>query len=226
MKRVIALLLATVMCLSLAACSGGNKKAFDLSESAFNNIQEAYEMLDVIGNDILTAWKLGVYNKEELLTWKEGFDYLTSNLSIGRDDLITALASLVYGMTDSWCVELAEEYYDSMFNGSVDGLVTVAFPDVFSGCVTLVLEAYRLNGELAVAELLLHSAGESIKELSEKHSSYEHYEYVKKYFTAANTYYNFCSNPTGTLEQVMENINSYNQTAAECYNSLYYFFEK
>ncbi len=73
---------------------------------------------------------------------------------------------------------------------------------------------------------MLADAGESIKELSKNYPDYEHYENVKKkYFTAANTYYNFCTNPSGTLQQSMENVNSYNNTADECYNSLYYFFE-
>ena len=226
MKKIMALLMVVAMCLSLVACSGGNKKAAELSESAFNNIQQAYEKLDVIGNDILTAWKLGIYNKSDLRKWAGGFAYFISNISIPRDDLLDALASLEY-KADGTSLDLdyytksVREHYDLYWDRLIE-----RNPDIFSACIALVVESYMLNGELDEIETLLSFASESIKELSQNHSNYEHYENVKKYFTATNTYFNFCSNPSGTLEQAMENINNYNNTADECYNSLYYFFEE
>lgn len=232
MKKVISLLLVAAICLSLVACSGGNKKALELSKSAFDNIQEAYEKLDIIGNDILTVWKLGIYNESELRTWKTGFAFLCDNVSLSRDDVLDGLAYLDYATGDSYstyekCKEAVREFYDITFYSSATSSGLLArYDNTFSACIDLVVESYRQNGLLSEIELLLSSASESIKELSKNHSDYEHYENVKKYFTATNTYFNFCSNPSGTLEQAMENINNYNNTADECYNSLYYFFEE
>ena len=44
MKKFISLLLVIVMCLSLAACGGGEKKAFEASKAAYDNIDIAYEI--------------------------------------------------------------------------------------------------------------------------------------------------------------------------------------
>lgn len=232
MKKLISLFLVAVMCLSLVACNGGDKKALELSASAFNYIHQAYEKIEVIGNDILTVWKLGIYNESELRTWQSGFALICNNVSLSRDDMLDGLAYLEFTTGDSYstyekCKEAAREHYDLYFYSSATSSGLLArYNNTFSACIDLVVESYRQNGMLAEIEGLLSSAIEIIKELSYNHSDYEHYENVKKYFTAVNTYFNFCSNPSGTLEQVMENTNKYNNTADECYNSLYYFFEE
>ena len=226
MKKVISLLLVVAMCMTLVACGGGKKKALELSESAFNNVHQAYEKLDVIGNDILDAWKLGVYNERYLCEWSSGFGYFVSNISIPRDALLDGLASLEHKVSEysldlDYYTESVREYYDLYWDRLIE-----RSSDTFSACIVLVVESYIISGELKEVESLLSLASESIKELSQDHSDYEHYKNVKNYFTVVNTYFNFCSNPSGTLEQAMENVNGYNNTANECYNSLYYFFEE
>ena len=232
MKKIMALLMVVAMCLSLVACSGGNKKAFELSKSAFDNIQEAYEKLDIIGNDILSVWNLGIYSDYELRQWGEGLDLFCNNVSLSRDDVLDGLAYLEWKAENElnyeYYKESVREYDDLHFYSPhvEDCGLLWRYDNTFSACIDLVVESYRQNGMLAEIESLLSQASQDIKELSENHSDYEHYENVKKYFSAVNTYFNFCSNPSGTLEQAKENINNYNNTANECYNSLYYFFEE
>ena len=232
MKRLISLLIVVAMCFSLSACNGGDKKALELSESAFKDIELAYEKLDVIGNDILTVWKLGIYNESELKEWGEGFSIFCSAVSLSRDDVLDGLAyfeMIANGNTldyDYYKASVREHYDVYFYSPSTGNGLLNQYENTFSACISLVVESYRQNGELEEIEALLSSASMTIKELSQNHSDYEHYENIKKYFTAVNTYFNFCSNPSGTLEQAMENINGYNNTAAECHNSLYYFFEE
>ena len=60
MKKVIALLLVFILCLSLCAC--GSKKeeeAFNASREAFNKITEVYAKLDEYSQDIYMAFHLG-----------------------------------------------------------------------------------------------------------------------------------------------------------------------
>ena len=69
MKKIIALLLVAVMSLSFVACGGGaaNKEtAFDVAKEAYDKV--AYEIADKFGSDIYEAWRLGIYDDDEILS--------------------------------------------------------------------------------------------------------------------------------------------------------------
>ena len=84
MKRVLPLILAVALMLSLTAC-GGDKKAFEVSKAAYDNVDIAYEITDNFGSDIYEAWRLGIYDDEEILD--EGTAYLAGELSLSEDEL-------------------------------------------------------------------------------------------------------------------------------------------
>ena len=68
MKKIITLTLAFVMCLSLCACGGGDKKAFEASKAAYDNVDIAYEITEQFGSDLYEAWRLGIYERKNTRT--------------------------------------------------------------------------------------------------------------------------------------------------------------
>lgn len=85
MKKITSLLLVVVMCLSLVACGGSDKKAFEASKAAYDNIDIAYEITEQFGSDIYEAWRLGIYDKDEILD--DGANHLATELSLSADEI-------------------------------------------------------------------------------------------------------------------------------------------
>lgn len=70
-----------------------------------------------------------------------------------------------------------------------------------------------MNGKAEEAQTALDAAKTQMKELSEKHSDYEHYPNLKGYFTTTSSFLEFCQNPTGSFEQLKDTINDYKNKA-------------
>ena len=93
MKKIIALLLVVVMSLSVVACGGdpANKEtAFDVAKEAYDKVDVAYEITDKFGSDIYEAWRLGIYDKDEIIA--NGVGYLASELSLTESEIIAGVA--------------------------------------------------------------------------------------------------------------------------------------
>ena len=63
-----------------------------------------------------------------------------------------------------------------------------------------------------------------MKGLSDNYSDYEHYPALKGYFTTTMAFYDFCRNPEGSFEQVVETFNNYRNNARESFFDLNYVF--
>ncbi len=230
MKRIIAIFLLLAISFSCWACSTKDKKAYELSKSIFENIEKAYEKLSPIGDDIISAWELGINSGDSLKEWREGFPLFCSAVSLTQDEVLDGLASLEHQANGRLDLEYykgsVREYYDIYFYSPATnkGLLS-RYSDTFSPCVELVTESYKMNGDLNEIESLLSSARESLEKLSNNYSDYEHYWSITKYFNVINTYYNFCNEPTGSLEQAIDDLHEYNEIAEECHSSLYYYFQ-
>ena len=85
MKKLTAIILVLVMCVSMTACGGGNKKAFEASKAAYVNIDIAYEITEQYGSDIYEAWRLGIYDDDKIL--KDGVAHLATKLSLSKNEL-------------------------------------------------------------------------------------------------------------------------------------------
>ena len=223
MKKIIILILAVVMCVSITACNTGNKKAFEVSKVAYDNIDIAYEIVEQIGSDIYDAWLLGIYDKEELI--ENGAEYLASELSLSEDEIRAGIGcTFAEAFGSSW-VAMSEDSKQE-FADSADIFFEYFEDEMFTFCVLSVKNAYEINGKTEEAQIALDAAKTNMKELSDKYSDYEHYPNLKGYYTTTSSFFDFCQNPTGSFEQVKDTINDYKNEARDYISDLDYIFEE
>ena len=222
MRKVISLLMVTALCISLAAC-GGNKKAFSISKSAYENIEIAYDITEQFGSDLYEAWRLGIYNEDDILD--DGVSFLASELSLSEEELSQGIAYVVADMVGEDWNTIPEDTKTALVE-SADSLIEIMKDELFSFCALAVSGAYATNGEAEKAQDASLEAKANMKELSEAYSDYEHYPNLKGYYTTTSAYFEFCQNPTGSFEQVKDTINKYKNEARDYKNDLDFIFEE
>lgn len=218
MKKLIALFIVVILAVSLCAC-GGDNKAFVASKAAYDNIDIAYEITEQYGSDIYEAWRLGIYDDDEVLS--KGADHLATELSLSADEIRAGAAYTIY--QDNWDT-MSEEDKEDLID-EADLFFSYMKDDLFSFCVMAVSNAYVVNGKVEEAQVALDSAKSQMKELSSEYSDYEHYPNLKGYFTTTSSFFDFCQNPTGSFEQVKQTVNDYKNEARDYISDLDYIFE-
>ena len=223
MKKAVSLLLALTMVFTLCGC-GSSKKAFNISNDAYNKITEAYEITEDFGSDIYEAWRLAINEKKSVKG--SGTKYLAEELSLTEDELNEGVAvalAEIYG--ENWN-ELDDTEKNKYRDTAESRYIFTHFSDdLFSFCVKCVVGAYKANGEIDKAQVTLDEAKSLMKEMSAKYSDYEHYPNLKGYYTTTKSFFDFCQNPTGSFEQLVETINSYKNEARDYKADLDYIFE-
>ena len=194
-----------------------------LAQSAYNNINTAYEIIEVMGSDIYEAWRIGVFNSKEVKRGK--FSYLASTLSLSEKELIEGAKYYVASLHDQMAWETLSKDQKARYDENVES-VFYLLDDVFSACVLVTSNAYVENGKTKQVEELLTSAKAQMKEMSQKYSDYEHYSNLKEYFTSVSAFFDFCKSPKGSYEQAIETMNDYRNTARELKNDLAFIFEE
>lgn len=223
MKRLFLFCLIVSVCISLTAC-GGTKKAFETSKSAYDSVDIAYEITEEFGSDLYEAWRMGIYDDDEIL--EDGVHYLATELSLTEDEIKDGVAyTLNQIMGESEWGELEDSAKQS-YRNQADLYFTIFEDDLFSYCVMIVTGAYQANGKIAEAQAALDDAKERMKELSDEYSDYEHYPNLKGYYTTTSSFFDFCQNPTGSFEQVKNTINDYKNEARDYISDLDYIFEE
>lgn len=221
MKKALSLLLALAMCLSLCACSdktnGTNETgtadakeiAYSNSQEAFQHTTNAYVLTNEFSSDLYEAWRLGV-NEQSSYDNDSEFDDFVDEMNIDGKFIEQAVANLLgkdtfeYG---DW--SLLPYYYDKSY---------------FSAWVSVISEAYQCSEYADQIKEELESAKDLMKQLSDDYSDYEHYPTLKKYFTNTIAFFDFCCNPEGSFEQVVDTFNTYRNNAREYFFDLNYVF--
>lgn len=221
MKRIIVLILVAAMCVSITAC-GSDKKAFEKSSIAYDNINAAYELTLRFAEDFYRAWRIGVYEEE---TVQGNFaDYLSEELSLSKDDIIEGMArQMGQAMAKKEWEELTQNEQDEyleiakgefLWEGSVHGFLTYS-----------VSNAYVANGTVETIQDALNISKEQMKELSEEYSDYEHYPNLKGYYTTTSSLLDFLLNPEGSFDMFASTVNEYMNTARDYKSDLAFIFE-
>lgn len=222
MKKALLLFLALTLCLSLCACSGKteptepteevidlDQEAFDRSQKAFELITETYISVNNFSGDIYEAWYLGVNDKKSYDQDSE-FEDFADEMDIDQKYIEQAVASLLDEPSFSYGDWSLLPY---LYSGSY-----------FSAWVSVISEAYVCSGDVEKMRDNLTEAKNLMKELSSDFSDYEHYPALKEYFTNTLAFLDFCCNPEGSFEQVVETFNSYRNAAREHFFDLNYIF--
>ena len=213
MKKIIAIILAAVMLLSLAACGGSEDSskqlAFEQSKEAFREITTAYLAINMYSQDIYEAWRIGVNSRKDYDDESNLSDF-AYEMHIDEESIKQAVAELLF--KDSY--EYGDwELLPYMYDGSY-----------FSAWVSVISEAYVCSGDVDKISEHLNNAKALMKQLSDDYSDYEHYPVLKEYFTNTLAFFDFCQNPEGSFEQVVETFNSYRNNAREHFFDLNYVF--
>lgn len=222
MKKAFSLFLVFALCLSLCACGNSDKKAFEASKLAYDNIDVAYEITAQFGTDLYEAWRLGIYDKDEIK--KDGAKHLAKEVSLSADEIRVGAAYTVATMLGENWDEMSQEDKDSYID-KADTFFSAMKDDMFSFCVMSITGAYKANGKVAEAQAALDEAKAQMKTLSQEYSDYEHYPNLKGYYTTTSSFFNFCVDPTGSFEQVKQTINDYKNEARDYISDLDYIFE-
>ena len=223
MKKLVSLILALTIVISMSACGNSNKKAFEASKLAYDNIDIAYEITEQFGSDLYEAWRLGIYESDEILD--DGAKHLATELSLSADEIRAGAAYTIATMIGEDWSALSDEDKDNYISNA-DEFFSIMEDELFSFCVMAVTGAYTANGKVEEAQSALTAAKAQMKELSQEYSDYEHYPNLKGYYTTTSSFFEFCNNPTGSFEQVKETINKYKNEARDYISDLDYIFEE
>lgn len=222
MKKIMACILAVALCISFTACSGGNKKAFKDSKEAYDNINIAYNIVEQMGRDICEAWRMGIFEENEI--YNDGAKHLASKLSLSEEELELGAAytlSIVFG--DDWETISEEDKNDLL--ASVEYSFIVMKDNLYGFCAAIVINSYILNGKVDEAQNALDLAKVQLKDISKNYPDYEHYSVLKGYYTTTSSFFDFCKNPNCSYEQLKETISSYNDEARNYASDLDFIFE-
>lgn len=246
---MLAFLLVLVMCISLVGCGKtmcsidgceseaiedatfeealcskhlASKKTFEASKAAYDNIDIAYEITERFGSDIYEAWRVGIYDDDEILDY--GVAHLATELSLSAEEIRTGVAYTIVKLLDENWDEMSDDDKKKYINRA-DDFFELMEDDLFSFCVMCVSGAYAANGKVEEAQTALDAAKAQMKELSQEYSDYEHYPNLKGYYTTTSSFFDFCNNPTGSFEQVKDTVNDYKNDARDYISDLDYIFE-
>ena len=232
MKRTISLLLVFLLCLSVCACGNNNNNAYEVSKKTYESIKSAHGILQQYNEDLYNAWKIGKYHKQDILD--NGIEYIQSNLSLTRDELIIGIAYAVTTtvVEEDWD-EVTEETKTEMLqmiNETEHDIFEMFKNDLDLWNILIVMGAYVVNGEIKESETYLDMAKEQMKELSQNYSDYAHYSSLVDFYNQTKTFYDFCNtlrdNTTISVDEVIDTIDDYRDNNQIYINELDYIFEE
>lgn len=252
---MIALLLAFAVSVSLVGCGKvmcsveGCKNAVSkdaegvtsycdkhLAKMVYDSLKVAYSVSERMGNDIIAAWEVGIYQKKDF----QSKDYSISKISILASKLMLSEHDISVGtavayqlmwkgvLWESMSDEEKEESLHPTKSNLSDGeyaLRLSAYGDLFEFCVNSVIAGYTHNGSVERAESMLTMAKDYIKILGDVYPDYVHYADLLDYYTSVSSYFDFCNSPTGNLEQASNSNIEYQNSVKEYVSKLELVFE-
>lgn len=208
MKKTICLILVFTICFSLCACSGANSEANNWAEILYEETNTAYEITDQLSCNIYEAWKLSISDDEKI-----SVSYLASELNLDAEAIDEGVVYAIFTLATDADYDTASESDKEMFRGQGEYFFKLMENDLNTACVLVTIGAYKSNGKLDQAEAALNTAYNQLQELSTNYSDYKHLDALKGYYTATDSYLNFCINPSCTLAQFVDKVDAYRSDA-------------
>ena len=225
--------LCVVSLCNILPSSDNTEQAYKNAKEAYGDINEAYKKVNDFSHDIYIAWYKGINNESKLTPssysnsrydnyWLECLKYLCKNMKISYKDISQGVLYAYYG-EDNY----KSKNKDSNIATAYKNIIT-AYKDedsLFSACVNIVTSTYKVMGYTDTIKTLLSDAKKTMKQMSKEYSDYIHYSDLKDYLTLTLSFFDFCSKPEGSFEQVVETFNAYRNDRRTYYFSLEYILK-
>lgn len=254
MKRIIALLLALVICVSLVGCGKvtcsiegcenealedasfeepycskhlADKKAFEVSKAAYMNINTAYEITEAVGSDLYNGLQR-IISIGKVSKMGNAIDTLEEEcLNLKREEIRAGLGySLAkYKYGESWD-ELSDDEKNSYLDLAEEYSYSVEKwgENVLFITAWTIIHAHELNGNINDAQNWLNEAKVQMQEISEKYADYKHYPNLKGYYTTTSAYLDAVADFKMSFDEYKENHTTYKKEARDFINDLDFIF--
>ena len=231
-KIIIAAVVAVVLVVAIVAGSN-DTVAYSVAKNSYSDIDAAYDKVNEFSHDIYEAWYNGINSKDQIkgkttsgyyykttsYDYMKGLKFLAEETGLPFEDLKKGVIFKSKGE------EAVASYTDKDVEDAYETMLSL-YEDEFSACVAIITATYEVTGRTKEIETLLSSAKASMKSMSKKHADYVHYPDLKNYLTNTLALFDFCCNPEGSFEQVVETFNQYRNQARQYYFSLDYIFNE
>ena len=198
-----------------------DEEVFSISQQAYNDLTEAFDLTSTYGSDIYNAWYEGIFNSKKL-----SVSYLSSKTSLSEEDVKNGVAASSLGGVDAYKQASEEERSEAQEGADelLDFIGELGGDYAYSSAVGSVVAAYGVNGTSDKISSLLSNAKDALRTISDEYSDYEYYPTLKDYYSAVNAYFDFCESPTGSFQQLSDTRNNYENDAREYQNDLDFVF--
>ena len=178
-----------------------------LGQKIYNDLVTASELCETYRNAVYNAWFFAIYE----------FDDYTSSQKLESPQSSTIVADFArkVGISPSEIRSVVANY--------PEGLGVIALSD-FNASVAFVLSALEKNGTKVKLETALSSAKNNLKNLTEKYSSYDESENLKKFYTEVNAYAEYLKNPTGSFETMKSTTQTHQNSVRTAKSALDFAF--
>lgn len=168
-----------------------NKRQSELSKEAYAYLKNIDESTSMISHDIYQVWSMAIYEDDGITIEK-----LDESLYLNKTEIQDGLAKSIWYLMALPFEESPEEARE---NASDLQIKMLKVSGGFSDYIDAVINAYTINGEYEELFQKQESAKLIMKELSQKYSSYEHFQALKEYYTTVTSFLELCYSPEGSL---------------------------
>lgn len=256
MKRLISLLLAAALCLSLCAC--GQSKAAKAADEAIAAIGEVtIDSGDAIANaeklySILTDdEKSTVKNRLVLVEAREAFDKLQGEIVYENakeaylqlktvSELCITGMDAIYGAWYFGIYEADDAYSFYSMSTEVPGFSSTELEEAaktlgytissverdWNVSLWIVMEAISQRGDYDTIRTNMDAASKTLQSLTEEYGDYTYYPKLKEYYSAISSYVDFFTSPSGSFNQLADTINSYENGIRTLASDVAFLFNK
>ena len=229
-KKFYVVVMLFMVTISFSACNTKNVKVFEeskdvkvfeVSKQAYANLNQSYEIIERYSSDIYNAWYEGIYNSK-----KCNVSYLATKTSLTASELYLGVSYFCIVCDGKVWETSSEEERKKYQSDTYFSIMKYAYDDsIFNACVNLISCAYKANGIENEIDTKLASARTNLKEVSNINPNYENYATLKQLYTKVNSFYNFCSSPTGSFEQLVSTTNNYKNECRDLFDELKFTFD-
>lgn len=185
-----------------------------ITQEVFDSAKLAYQKLVTISNetanimdDIYNAWRYGIYESDSAT-----LSDFVSELHLSSTEIEAALNDHIYMLFGD---HTPTDLFD-LFKYS---------DNFWQECVSLVLNAYALNGRYDLLNTELATAKDALKIVGDQFSDYQYYPNLKNFYAKASSYLEFANNPTGSFNQLKTTISDYENSLRTLITDLSFVFE-